>query len=313
MRIGEWNIDGVKLDRMRKLPPVGRDHVGRRRQAGGAAEFGKNLSPRITVLGAARVFRIGEYAALAAAQFYGFIQRPGAVRIERYARRLEALRQCRHGLHFFAARQHAAFELEIGEAVFVMRRFRETHDCVRRQGFVVAKPEPAILVIRRATIPKLGAFAIADVKQIAEELHRFTLLAFAQQRGNGHIEMLPQQIEQRGLDGRDGVDHDAQIERLKATSAGIAIGKALADRVERCVERRDGLANDQRLCILQRLANALTARNLTGADMAGIVRQNNDVAREQRTVRAAQIEQHAVFTRHGYDAHIGDDRRARTL
>ena len=47
-------------DRVAQLAPVGGDHVGRGRQAGGAAELGHHLAAREAVLGAARVFGVGE-------------------------------------------------------------------------------------------------------------------------------------------------------------------------------------------------------------------------------------------------------------
>jgi hypothetical protein len=42
-------------ERVRELAPVGGDHVGRRRQAGRAAELGHHLAAGKTVLGAALV------------------------------------------------------------------------------------------------------------------------------------------------------------------------------------------------------------------------------------------------------------------
>jgi hypothetical protein len=44
--------------------------------------------------------------------------------------------------------------------------------------------------------------------------------------------------------------------------------------------------------------------------MAGAVFQDDNVAGEERTMRAAEIEQHAVVARHLDHAHLGDHRRA---
>jgi hypothetical protein len=40
-----------------------------------------------------------------------------------------------------------------------------------------------------------------------------------------------------------------------------------------------------------------------------VVSKENNVTREERSVRPAKIEQHAVVTRDGNDAHAGDARR----
>ena len=69
----------------------------------------------------------------------GLVERPGAVRIERDARLGEALRQRGDGLDLVVARQHAALELEVVEAVARVRGFGEPHDGVRRQRFLVAQ------------------------------------------------------------------------------------------------------------------------------------------------------------------------------
>ena len=57
--------------------------------------------------------------------------------------------------------------------------------------------------------------AVADVEQVAEHLDRVALLAFAEQRGDRHAEVLAEQVEQRGFDRRDRVDRGAQVEGLQ--------------------------------------------------------------------------------------------------
>ena len=74
--------------------------------------------------------------------------------------------------------------------------------------------------------------AVADVEQVAEHLDRVALLAFAEQRGDRHVEVLAEQVEQRRLDRGDGVDRRAQVEGLLAAAAGVAVGEAL--RASRC-------------------------------------------------------------------------------
>ena len=47
-------------------------------------------------------------------------------------------------LHFLSPGQHAAFQLEIVEAVARMGGFGQPHDGVGRQRFLVAQPDPVI-------------------------------------------------------------------------------------------------------------------------------------------------------------------------
>ena len=140
---------------------------------------------------------------------------------------------------------------------------------------------------------------------------RLALLAFAEQRGDRHAEELPQQIEQRRLERRHGVDRRAQVERLRATSTGIAIGEAPPHLAENTVEGADRVADDERPGVIERLPDALAAGNLADASASGVVLEDHDVSSEERAVRAAQVEQHAVVARDRDDEHLGDDRCGR--
>jgi hypothetical protein len=105
------------------------------------------------------------------------------------------------------------------------------------------------------------------------------------------------------------MDHDAEIKRLLAAAAGIAVGECLAHRGEDVVGGADGLADDERTGVFQGLSDLLAARHLADSGVAGIIRENNDVAGEERRVCAAQIEEHAVAAGDGNHFHRGDDRR----
>ncbi|MGY4596748.1 hypothetical protein ACVWXL_004494 [Bradyrhizobium sp. GM22.5] len=125
--------------------------------------------------------------------------------------------------------------------------------------------------------------------------------------------MLAEQIEQRGLHGRDGVDHDAEIKSLLAAAAGIAIGEGGPDIGEDVVHRADGLADHEITGVLQCLPDLLPARHLADAGVTGIVGEDDDVAGEERRMRAAQIEEHAVTACDRDHLHRGDDRCASDL
>ena len=78
----------------------------------------------------------------------------------------------------------------------------------------------------------------------------------------------------------------ALIEGLQSASAGIAIGEAFAHCVENVVVGTDRAAHDQLPGVLQCLPYVLAAGHLADAGMAGIIANNDDIAREERRVRA---------------------------
>ena len=123
--------------------------------------------------------------------------------------------------------------------------------------------------------------------------------------------MLTHQIEQGRFNCRHCMDGHAQIECLFATTTGVARGKSRLDGVENSVAGADRLADDKLARVLERLANCLAAGDFANADMTGVVGQQHDVAGEERRMRAAEIEQHAVASGNGYDLHIRHDGRAR--
>ncbi|MCY1214283.1 hypothetical protein D9M72_260920 [compost metagenome] len=172
---------------MPHLAPVGGDHVGGGGQAGGGAELGHDLAPGIAVFGTARVFGIGQHAALVAAQAHGFCQRPGAVGIQRDARLGEAFGQRQDRFHLFVAAQHAALELEIVEAIALVSGFGQAHHALGRHRHFIAQAEPRVVGIGLGAVIQRGALAVADIEEVTQHLHSVALLAFAEQRGHRHL------------------------------------------------------------------------------------------------------------------------------
>jgi len=85
----------------------------------------------------------------------------------------------------------------------------------------MAQAEPLVVTVRLVAVGQVGGVAVAHIEQIAEHLHRVTLLALAEQCGHRHFEELPQQVEQGGLHRGDGMDGDAQVKGLQATASRI--------------------------------------------------------------------------------------------
>src|SRR5262249_17966096 len=64
----------------------------------------------------------------------------------------------------------------------------------------------------------------------------------------------------------------------------------------------------QRTRVLDRLPDLLPARDFPHAGVSGAVLQDEDVSREERSMGAAQVEQHAVVSRDGDHGHAGNGR-----
>ena len=276
MRIGQRDVDRAQAQAMRELPPVGRDHVGRGRQAGGAAELRHDLAAGKAGFGAARVLGIGEDAVHVPAQADGFLQRPGAVGVERHARLGKASGQGGDGFDFFLAAQHAALELEVVEAVAVMRRLGETHDRVRRQGFFVAQAEPVVVGVRRVGIGQIGLACGRRRKtdSRASRPHRAAGLRPARRQREGR-DAGPSRSSRAEFNRGDGMNRDAQVEGLLAAPAGSR-GRQIAARTasRMLLQAPMVLPDDQVARVFERLADLLAARHLADADMAGTVGQD---------------------------------------
>ena len=103
------------------------------------------------------------------------------------------------------------------------------------------------------------------------------------------------------------MDGDAKVKGLQAAPARIAVGKLGAHGIEHGVVVTHGLAHDERSRIFDGLADLLTAGYFAHACVARAVTQDEQIAREERTVRAAQVHEHAVVARHRHHAQLGDN------
>jgi hypothetical protein len=274
------NVDRLQRQAVHQLAPVGGDHVGGGGQAGGAAEFGHHLAAREHAFGAARVFGIGHHAVQVAAQADGVLEQPAAVRVERDARLGKALVQRADGLDFFLAAQHAALELEVGEAVARMRRLGQRTMASGVMASSWRRRSQSSAAPGRALVGQVGLLAVAHVEEVAQHLHRVALLAFAEQGGHRHIEELAQQVEQRGFHRGDGMDGHAQVEGLLAAAAAVAVGEGVAQAVEDALCRPMGWPT-MRARVFQRLADLFAAGHFAHAGAAGAVGQDQQVAGEE--------------------------------
>ena len=247
---------------------------------------------------------------LVAHQAGRFGERPAAVRIERDARFGKALVQGGDRGHFLVAGEHAALQLEVGEAVARVRRFGQADDGAGIERRLVAQRGPGV-ALGIAAIGQLASPPVADVEQVAEHRHALALPAFAEQGRDRHAEMLAEQIEQGALEAGDGVDGGAQVEGLQAAAAGVAIGEAPLHLREQLAQLAERTADQQRLGIGHDLRDRRAARHFADAGVARRVADDDEVAGEERGVRAAQVEQHAVVAGHRNAANRGHARSVR--
>src|SRR5207244_6604583 len=123
-----------------------------------------------------------------------------------------------------------------------------------------------------------------------------------------NFEMRAEKVEECRLQCGHGVDRYAQVESLQAAATDIAIGERVARLLQDAQIIADRLTDQQSASVLDRLANFLAAGNFANAGMPGVVLDDRDVAREERSVRAAQVEQHAVAPSDGNDLKFDDQR-----
>ena len=164
---------------------------------------------------------------------------------------------------------------------------------------------PGVLVGCRP-VRQVGSGAVADEEQIAERLHPVALLAVAEQSRHRHPEVLAEHVEQSGLDGGHRVHRDAQVERLRAAAPGVAVGESTAHVVEHGVVVADAAAGDDGPRILQRAPDRFAAGHLSDTGVAVGVGDDHQVSGEERAVRAAEVQQHAVVAGDRDHRHLAD-------
>ena len=224
-----------------------------------------------------------------AQQPYRILEQPAAVRVQRDARLRKALVQSPDGFHLVLAAQHATLELEVIETVARVRGLGLAHDGLRCQRLFMAHPAPAISLFRlilRGQVRQVGLRAVAHEEQVAQHLHRLALLPLAQEGRHRHPQVLAQQVQQGRLQCSTGVDGGAQVKGLLPATAGVPVCKVLAHAAQHRLPAPEGLADHQRRSVVQGLLDFLSAGYLANAGAALAVGEDEQVAGEERGVRA---------------------------
>ena len=123
--------------------------------------------------------------------------------------------------------------------------------------------------------------------------------------------MLAQQIQQRGFKRRDGMDRDAQVEGLHAASARVAIGKLPRARQSACCCRRRCVLPTTRARASSSVWRIVSPPGTSPTPIwPELSVRMTMIAGEERAVRAAQVEQHAVAPGDRDHLHCSNYRRA---
>ncbi len=154
--------------------------------------------------------------------------------------------------------------------------------------------QPVVVGVGFFGVRQVAPATVADEEQIAQHLDRLALLPLTEERRHRQPEVLAEQVEQRRLDGGRRMDRRPQVEGLLAPATAVAVGERVLQRPHQAANVADRLADDEPGRVVERRADLLAAGHLADAGAARVVGDDQQVAGEERAVRAAQVEQHAV-------------------
>ena len=132
--------------------------------------------------------------------------------------------------------------------------------------------------------------------------------ALAKQFAHRQAQKLAEEIQHRGLNRGHCMNRDPLIERLHSTAVRVFTCESFAHCIQHSTICCDRLPLHKRTRIFEHFANLLTAWHLAHTHIACAVFQEHKVARKERRVRSAEIQQHAVLSRDGNDTHAGHNR-----
>jgi hypothetical protein len=106
------------------------------------------------------------------------------------------------------------------------------------------------------------------------------------------------------------VDRRAQVKGLQATAPDVAVGEFLTHLIEDGLQVTNRAPFHQAARIFQGLADFFTTRHFAKAGVARAIGQDDDVAREKRTMSALEVHQHVVTACDRNHAHRFNNRYA---
>ena len=217
VRICQWDIDGLQLDAVTHLTPVGIDHVGSGKHTGLLTELCHHLTAGETILCAARILDVCKDLLKLRCHLERLLEGPATVRIEVDTCIRECLLDGRHCLILHFRLEHATLQLEILEAVLLRRCLRQCDDVLRIHRFFVTKSVPLAVRVGLIHVWKGGLLTITDIEKIGKETYRCSLKAIPHEGSRRNLEELAHQVKKRCFDRRDYMYTGTKIEGLKTS------------------------------------------------------------------------------------------------
>ena len=218
VRICEWDIDGLQLDAVTHLAPVGIDHVGGGKHTGLLTKLRHHLTAGETVLCTTRILDVCKDLLKLRCHLERLLEGPAAVRIEVDTCIRECLLDGRHGLILHFRLEHAALQLEILEAVLLRRCLRQCDDVLRVHRFFVTKSVPLAVRVGLIHVWKGGLLTITDIEKVGKETYGCSLKAIAHEGSRRNLEELAHQVKKRCFDCGDNMYAGTKIEGLKSSN-----------------------------------------------------------------------------------------------
>jgi hypothetical protein len=157
-----------------------------------------------------------------------------------------------------------------------------------------------------AYVLQVGAVGVADVEEVAEDPYGIALLPVAQERGDGHLQVLREEIQKRRLDGGDRVHGGAQVEGLAASATTVAVRESVADGPQDALVVAHARAHDEGFGVPQGPRDLLAAGHLPQSRTPLGVLEDDDVPGEVRAVGTGEVELHGVPAGDREDGELGD-------
>ena len=161
---------------------------------------------------------------------------------------------------------------------------------------------PAVFFIISVTV----SYALSDEKQIAQESDLASLHALAEKGCNRNLQILSKKVQKRSFDCRDDMDACSEVERLKTPLVILVVSQIGFDLQKRLSVIRKACPQDQWQDLLNGLGYLLTARDLSGSDVALAVFHHHNISCEVRGMCTAEVQKHRIVAGNRIDLGFGD-------
>jgi hypothetical protein len=127
------------------------------------------------------------------------------------------------------------------------------------------------LFVFSVPIGEIRALTVSDEEKIAKHIDMVSLLPLSEKRHDGHIEVLPQQVEECRLKCGDGMNRGSLVVGLKAAARGVEPAELTKHAVQDTATVADLRIHNESPGILQYGADRRAPGNLTHSQMSRVV------------------------------------------